>query len=102
MIRLSPSPSRLFVLPQYCGTLLEQSLMLNRRRNDFEDCPKPLKLTKVDASFVEDSVSTAGSIISESEKARIQEGVNARIYVVRTMWHETANEMVQVLKSIMR
>ena len=51
---------------------------------------------------VDDSVSTVGSMISESERTRIKEGVNTRIYVCATMWHETANEMVQVLKSIMR
>ena len=51
---------------------------------------------------MDDSVSTAGSIISEGERLRIKEGVNPRIYVCATMWHETANEMVQVLKSVMR
>ena len=74
--------------------------MMNRRRNDTDDFPKPRKLKSV-PSF-DDSVSTAGSIISEGEKARIREGVNTRIYVCATMWHETANEMVQVLKSVMR
>ena len=51
---------------------------------------------------IDDSISTAGSVISEAEQTRIKEGINARIYVCSTMWHETANEMVQVLKSIMR
>jgi len=50
----------------------------------------------------EDSVSIVESIISETERLRICEGVHTRIYVCATMWHETANEMVQVLKSIMR
>lgn len=90
----------MFVLPQYCGILLEQALMLNRRRNDLEEMPK-LKRAKTDPTL-DDSVSTSGSIISEGEKARIKEGVNNRIYVCATMWHETANEMVQVLKSVMR
>ncbi|ELT98539.1 hypothetical protein CAPTEDRAFT_177712 [Capitella teleta] len=92
---------RLFVLPQYCGILLEQGIMLNRRRNDFEDVPQPM-IIKVDPAALDDSVSTSGSIISEGERARLQEGIHNRIYVCATMWHETANEMVQVLKSIMR
>lgn len=75
--------------------------MLNRRRKDVDDeMPKPTRV-KSEVSL-DDSVSTAGSVISEGEKARIQEGVHTRIYVCSTMWHETANEMVQVLKSIMR
>jgi chitin synthase len=103
---------RLFVIPQYCGTLLEQSLLLNRRRNNFEDMPKSKRSAssalKSDhntlnvGAGVDDSASVVESVISESEKLRIREGVHTRIYVCATMWHETANEMVQVLKSIMR
>ena len=105
---------RLFVLPQYCGTLLEQCLMLNRRRNNLEDVVKSTRGGAVglraeqttsaanqDLS-ADDSVSIVESIISETERLRIREGVHTRIYVCATMWHETANEMVQVLKSIMR
>ena len=104
---------RLFVLPQYCGTLLEQCLMLNRRRNNLEDVVKSSRGAglRVEQNAVsggiqdvsaDDSVSIVESIISETERMRIREGVHTRIYVCATMWHETANEMVQVLKSIMR
>jgi len=106
---------RLFVLPQYCGTLLEQCLMLNRRRNNLEDVVKSTRGgatgLRAEQSAVtgasqdvsaDDSVSIVESIISETERLRIREGVHTRIYVCATMWHETANEMVQVLKSIMR
>jgi len=104
---------RLFVLPQYCGTLLEQCLMLNRRRNNLEDVVKStlggsaggFRAEQTAASHdvsADDSVSIVESIISETERLRIREGVHTRIYVCATMWHETANEMVQVLKSIMR
>ena len=97
------------MLPQYCGTLLEQGLMLNRRRNNLEDVVKSTRGTGVRAEqtvshdvSADDSVSIVESVISETERLRIREGVHTRIYVCATMWHETANEMVQVLKSIMR
>ena len=47
-------------------------------------------------------LSVSGSFLSEAEKLRIAENISTKIYVCSTMWHETANEMVQVLKSIMR
>jgi len=108
------------VLPQYCGTLLEQCLMLNRRRNNLEDVVKSTRSGGAGSAgglraeqnavsggvgqdvTADDSVSIVESIISETERLRIREGVHTRIYVCATMWHETANEMVQVLKSIMR
>jgi len=93
--------------------------MLNRRRNNLEDVVKSSRGggvggggRVVDQTGVggggaqdvsaDDSVSIVESIISETERLRIREGVHTRIYVCATMWHETANEMVQVLKSIMR
>ena len=57
--RVPHQVERLFVLPQYCGILLEQSLMHNRRRNDLEDIPKTKRL-KPDPSL-DDSVSTSGT-----------------------------------------
>ena len=50
---------RLFVLPQYCGTLLEQSLLMNRRRNDNEDMPKAKKFKA--EPILEDSISMTGT-----------------------------------------
>ena len=89
--------------------------MLNRRRNNLEDVVKSTRGSgaglKAEQNAVsggsqdvsaDDSVSIVESIISETERLRIREGVHTRIYVCATMWHETANEMVQVLKSIMR
>ena len=57
---------RLFVLPQYCGTLLEQCLMLNRRRNDMEEFPKQKQgLTLKPETVIEETLSTAGKYPQE-------------------------------------
>lgn len=86
--------------------LIEQCLMLNRRRNDDDSIPEQQDIVQRQMLLnaeptPEDSVSVAPSVI-DPDKIKIGGGVSSRIYVCATLWHETANEMVQVLKSIMR
>ena len=50
---------RLFVLPQYCGVLLEQCLLLNRRRNDMEETTK--QRHHKPETVIEETLSTAGA-----------------------------------------
>ncbi|ESP01302.1 hypothetical protein LOTGIDRAFT_111741, partial [Lottia gigantea] len=83
---------RLFILPLYCGALIEQSLLLNRRRNDKERILKELAFND-DASM--DSNST-------DAMRKQREQIVPKIYVCATMWHETENEMIQILKSLFR
>ncbi|XP_050401399.1 chitin synthase chs-2 isoform X2 [Patella vulgata] len=83
---------RLFILPLYCGALIEQSLLLNRRRNDKERILKELAFND-DASM--DSNST-------DAMRKQREQIVPKIYVCATMWHETENEMMQILKSLFR
>ncbi|BFY98509.1 hypothetical protein BsWGS_01548 [Bradybaena similaris] len=84
---------RLFLLPQYCGALIEQSLLLNRRRNDRERILKEMPLPD-DISM--DSSST------DATMRRQRDNVVPKIYICATMWHETEREMTELLMSVFR
>ncbi|XP_029847379.2 chitin synthase chs-2 [Ixodes scapularis] len=73
------STERLFVNPLYCSALIDQSLAMNRRKDD-ED------------------------IRGDAESPHIQRHLDhtVRIYACVTMWHETADEMKKALKSVFR
>ncbi|XP_065940998.1 chitin synthase chs-2 isoform X2 [Magallana gigas] len=86
---------RLFVNPLYCGILLEQHLVLNRKRHNrrivIDQQNNEFKLTATDQK--------SGSTEKTSEMAK---EIPPMIYACATMWHENRLEIVQILKSLFR
>ncbi|KAK7111424.1 hypothetical protein V1264_011059 [Littorina saxatilis] len=90
---------RLFVQPLYCGVFLEQSLILNRRRDDKDREAKTEKKTALQFFQAEhDQAHESGF----KPRGSLRTDVTPMIYVCATLWHETEKEMNQVLKSLFR
>ncbi|XP_046403854.1 chitin synthase chs-2-like [Ischnura elegans] len=89
------STDKLFVIPLYSSVVLDQSLALNRRQDD-----QPDLLSEELDDFLETSDKPdSGRMTDNQVKAS---DCIPRIYACATMWHETREEMIEMLKSIMR
>ncbi|XP_050419061.2 chitin synthase chs-2 [Patella vulgata] len=84
----------------YCGIFLEQSLILNRRRDDKDRDFRHYK---------EKNKNALGILQLESDqepetqaRGSLRTDVTPMLYVCATMWHETDTEMIQILTSIFR
>ena len=88
----------------YCSLLIDQSLGLNRRRDDDPDVKtEELELERDgldDHSQYYETISLP-SESSGSKSTRSSDGIT-RIYATATMWHETEDEMLAMLKSLFR
>merc|ERR1712223_1480583 len=105
--RLAPT-EKLFVRPMYCSLLIDQSLGLNRRRDDeVEVKTEDLELDRVglDENDISQYYETI-SIHTESSQTNVTKTKTSdsitRIYACAPMWHETQSETLEMLKSIFR
>ncbi|XP_051174656.1 chitin synthase chs-2-like isoform X2 [Leptopilina boulardi] len=95
---------KLFVVPMYDSLLIDQSMGLNRKRDDqpevkVEDLAE-IEKEKGDGDYETiyeqtDGTSTPPSVVKNSDHV-------TRIYACATMWHENKEEMIEFLKSILR
>ncbi|XP_012526631.1 chitin synthase chs-2 [Monomorium pharaonis] len=98
------STEKLFVVPMYDSLLIDQSMGLNRRRDDqpevkVEDLAE-IEKEKGDGDYETiyeqtDGSTTPPSAVKNSDHV-------TRIYACATMWHENKEEMMEFLKSILR
>nr|KAH9640257.1 hypothetical protein HF086_013456 [Spodoptera exigua] len=92
--RLAAS-DRLFNRPWYCSPVIDQSMLLNRTKNEEAE----LTLEELKDTVTEDGSELSGFEVKKDVKP--SDSIT-RIYVCATMWHETKEEMMDFLKSILR
>ncbi|CAK1549970.1 unnamed protein product [Leptosia nina] len=85
---------KLFAKPWYSGLLIDQSLLLNRTKDDDAD------IAVEDILDLKDNASITSSIL-EPKDVKPSDNI-PRIYICATMWHETKEEMMGFLKSVLR
>jgi len=102
------STEKLFVTPMYCSLLIDQSLCLNRRRDEEGEVKtEELELDRVgmednDISQYYETISIhTESSQPANTKTKTSDSIT-RIYACATMWHETRSEMMEMMKSLFR
>lgn len=94
---------KLFVRPMYDSLLIDQSLGLNRRCDDEKDVKtEELVDREKDPDEYYETISIHTDASSTTPKTVKKSDSITRIYACATMWHETREEMMEMLKSILR
>ncbi|XP_065208101.1 chitin synthase chs-2-like isoform X5 [Planococcus citri] len=94
---------KLFVRPMYDSLLIDQSLGLNRRCDDEKDVKtEELVDREKDPDEYYETISIHTDTSSTTPKTVKKSDSITRIYACATMWHETREEMMEMLKSILR
>ncbi|XP_013772916.1 uncharacterized protein LOC106458013 [Limulus polyphemus] len=101
------STEKLFINPMYVSALIDQSLALNRRRDDEAEIKsEDLDDLEKEETQMAEVYKTEPSHVDIQQHVSSQNARNAnnitRIYACATMWHETGEEMFKMLKSVMR
>ncbi|GAB6026597.1 hypothetical protein CHUAL_013009 [Chamberlinius hualienensis] len=101
---------KLFVTPMYNGILIDQSMGMNRRRDEDQevktkDLDMEIGPEMGDGSPCYESISehldsnSDGTAIANTKVRSVDQITH--IYACATMWHETEEEMIEMLKSVM-
>ncbi|KPI93758.1 Chitin synthase 1 [Papilio xuthus] len=98
------STEKLFVLPMYNGLLIDQSMALNRKRDDQKDVKTEdlAEIEKEKGDEYYETISVHTDNTGSSPRTIKSSDQITRIYACATMWHETKDEMMEFLKSILR
>ena len=97
---------KLFVNPFYCSLLIDQSMGMNRRRDDESDVKtEDIELERdgvadTDMTQYYETISIGTESSTATPKTVKASDSITRIYTCATMWHETTEEMLTFLKSI--
>lgn len=93
------SSDQLFVLPFYSSAIIEQSIMLSRRVD--EDLFSKTNIVEYN-NDEEDEQKNRQETLSVNTDIENTNEDRIRVYACATVWHETADELLMMLKSIMR
>ena len=95
------STEKLFVSPMYNGLLIDQSIAMNRRKEEHDEFAQ-----KVDVGPIKDA-ERGNAIDARVLERKMEDKVRPsdkipQILICATMWHETKEELMEFLKSILR